>query len=595
MAHTSVVGSPLVTLRVLVERLAQCDLVCSVSLLLALCLLTSWVKTFWIFKSRAQHDGPKVPPYWPYTVPSIGPVVTTLSFALSRNPVNWVLSSSLFQHEHPVRVRVINTDMCLTQGPDMVKAVFKNSWTCTMAVLHRFVLGNVFGMSGKALQLYDLDKSGYRHKPMAATAVEPRNRIDHLTYGPMIKFLSGPGMRAFWNRYEMHLAQRLRQLPVGAEWTEMPDLTRVFEADVSHANTDALCGPYLLQRHPHFLEELWKLDRHLDCLFRSTPRVLAPRVYARRDRLLACVKDWRRHAQLNFRDDAVDENGDDPFWGSRVFRQRHALFSDMDHMDADAMAAADFGVIWASTRNSVVAGLWAVLEITSDKDLLRRVRREVAKCRDSSPTGINIALLLENPLLQSIYAEVLRLRVHMLLLRVPLFDNLHIREWVVPRGDLLLMSTTVAHMDPAVWNAGEGGRHPLDTFWAERFLRYDGVPGSGPRRTDGNEAGGTCAARGAGPREAAACPASAGGVSFGIKDVDGSWIPYGGGQRQCPGRHFAKRDIIYTAAVMVTYFDIEPLVDVDSLKMDMRGFGLGTMAVEGAVPFRIRRREVLGW
>lgn len=93
MAHTSVVGSPLVTLPVLVERLAQCDLVYSVSILFALCLLTSWVKTFWIFKSRAQHDGPKVPPYWPYTVPSIGPVVTTLSFALSRNPVNWVLSS----------------------------------------------------------------------------------------------------------------------------------------------------------------------------------------------------------------------------------------------------------------------------------------------------------------------------------------------------------------------------------------------------------------------------------------------------------------------------------------------------------------------
>ncbi|KAG8422227.1 hypothetical protein J3459_010566 [Metarhizium acridum] len=486
----------------------------------------------------------------------------------------------------------MNTDMCLTQGPDMVKAVFKNSWTCTMAALHRFVLGNVFGMSGEALRLYDLDKSGYRHKPVAGTAIEPRNRIDYLTYGPMIKFLSGPGMKAFWNRYETHLTQKLQHLPVGAGWTEMPDLTRVFEVEVSAANTDALCGPYLLQRHPDFLEELWKLDCHLDCFFRSTPRIFAPRVYARRDRLLACVKDWRSHAQLNFRGDSVDENGDDPFWGSRVFRERHGLFSEMDHMDSDAMASEDFGVIWASTRNSVVASLWAVLEIISDSEILRNVRREVAKCRDSSPTGLNITLLLESPLLQSIYAEVLRLRVHMLIIRVPIFDNLHVKDWMVPRGDVLLMSTTVAHMDPAVWNTGENGQHPLDTFWAERFLKYDGVPGSGPRRTASNEAGSSCPARsvGGGPP---ACPAPRGNVSYGIKDVDGAWIPYGGGQRQCPGRHFAKRDIIYTAAVMVTYFDIEPLVDVDSLKMDMRGFGLGTMAVKGAIPFRIRRREIL--
>ncbi|KAG8422298.1 hypothetical protein J3459_010535 [Metarhizium acridum] len=447
----------------------------------------------------------------------------------------------------------MNTDMCLTQGPDMVKAVFKNSWTCTMAALHRFVLGNVFGMSGEALRLYDLDKSGYRHKPVAGTAIEPRNRIDYLTYGPMIKFLSGPGMKAFWNRYETHLTQKLQHLPVGAGWTEMPDLTRVFEVEVSAANTDALCGPYLLQRHPDFSRScgswiaIWIVSSG------------APRAYSH---------------------------------PGRVFRERHGLFSEMDHMDSDAMASEDFGVIWASTRNSVVASLWAVLEIISDSEILRNVRREVAKCRDSSPTGLNITLLLESPLLQSIYAEVLRLRVHMLIIRVPIFDNLHVKDWMVPRGDVLLMSTTVAHMDPAVWNTGENGQHPLDTFWAERFLKYDGVPGSGPRRTASNEAGSSCPARsvGGGPP---ACPAPRGNVSYGIKDVDGAWIPYGGGQRQCPGRHFAKRDIIYTAAVMVTYFDIEPLVDVDSLKMDMRGFGLGTMAVKGAIPFRIRRREIL--
>ncbi|KHO01426.1 Pfs, NACHT and Ankyrin domain protein [Metarhizium album ARSEF 1941] len=486
---------------------------------------------------------------------------------------------------------VLEVNMCLTRGPEMTKAVFKNSWTCTMAALHKFVLGNVFGMSAEALQLYDLDRSGYRHKPMAgAAAVEPRNRIDYLTYGPITKFLSGAGMRAFWRRYEANFAQMLRDLPVGVEWTDMSDLTRLFERHVSAANTNALCGPYLLQRHPDFLNDLWQLDYHLDCFFRGTPRMLAPRVYARRDRVLACIKDWRSHAKLNFTDAAVDQDGDDAFWGSSVFRERDRIFSEMDQMDPDAMASEDFGVIWASTRNSVVASLWTVLEIISDKRLLDRVRREAAKCRGPSPSGFDIALLLENPLLQSIYAEVLRLRVHMFIIRVPVFDSLRIKDWMVPRGNLVVMSTTVAHMDPAVWNTGENGQHALDAFWADRFLKYDGVPGSGPRKTASKHAGDPCPARGPGERPTA-CPASTGDASYGIRDVDGAWIPYGGGQRQCPGRHFAKRDIIFTAAVLVTYFDIEPLVDVRSLKMDMRGFGLGTMAVKGAIPYRIRRRR----
>ncbi|TWU72239.1 hypothetical protein ED733_000226 [Metarhizium rileyi] len=567
-------------------------LVYSVSALLVSYFLVSWIRIFWAFTSaKSRHGVPQVPPYWPYMVPSIGSLMVMLSFATSRDPVNWVLSASLFQHEHPARVRVMNRDMCVARGPDMVKAVFRNSWTCTTAVLHKFVLGNVFGMSGEALKLYDLDRSGYRRKPMAGAAVvEPRNRIDYLTYGPITKFLSGSGMRDFWNRYELLLTRKLRDLPIGFEWAEMSDLTRLFEVDVSAANTNALCGPHLLRRHPEFLRELWKLDGHLDCLFRSTPRILAPRVYARRDWLLACVKDWRSHARRNSRECAMDENGDDEFWGSRVFRERDAIFADMDRMDDDAMASEDFGVIWSSTRNSVVASLWTVLEIASDKNLLLRVRREVAQCRDSSPTGFSIDRLLENPLLQSIYAEVLRLRVHMLISRLPVFEHLHAKDWVIPRGDLLIISTTIAHMDGAVWNPGENNEHPLDTFWAERFLKYDGVAGSGPRKPASRHTSNPCPFEKLGETPTA-CPASA---SFGIKDVEGAWIPYGGGQRQCPGRHFAKRDIIFTAAVMVTYFDIEPGVNVRSLKMDMRGFGLGTMAVDGAIPYRIRRRRDLG-
>lgn len=37
---------------------------------------------------------------------------------------------------------------------------------------------------------------------------------------------------------------------------------------------------------------------------------------------------------------------------------------------------------------------------------------------------------------------------------------------------------------------------------------------------------------------------------FSLDGLNGSWIPYGGGFRACPGRHFAKREILMTLAVM---------------------------------------------
>lgn len=197
-----------------------------------------------------------------------------------------------------------------------------------------------------------------------------------------------------------------------------------------------------------------------------------------------------------------------------------------------------------------------MLEIFSDKKLLANVRTEAEMCRKGGGSGFDIHKLLKSPLLQSVYAEVLRMRVHMLITRIPQYDDIKIHNWIIPRGKMAVLSTTVAHMDASHWNTGSHGEHPTTQFWAGRFLSHTA-----------KEAHDT----------------------YTTQDA-GSWFPYGGGPRMCPGRHFAKRDIIFTAALIATKFDIELGVDVPSLNMDMRGFGLGTMSVQGAVPVRIKRR-----
>lgn len=78
---------------------------------------------------------------------------------------------------------------------------------------------------------------------------------------------------------------------------------------------------------------------------------------------------------------------------------------------------------------------------------------------------------------------------------------------------------------------------------------------------------------------------------FSIEGTTGSWIPYGGGTRMCPGRHFAKREMIVTMAMLLTAFDTELLVDENSwIQPDLKYFMFGVMHPEGQIPARIRKR-----
>lgn len=77
-----------------------------------------------------------------------------------------------------------------------------------------------------------------------------------------------------------------------------------------------------------------------------------------------------------------------------------------------------------------------------------------------------------------------------------------------------------------------------------------------------------------------------------MEGLSGAWLPFGGGSRQCPGRNFAKQEIILSFALIATMFDIELLEGTkkDSMQPDMKYYGLGTLPPKGKVPFRIRRR-----
>jgi cytochrome P450 len=218
-----------------------------------------------------------------------------------------------------------------------------------------------------------------------------------------------------------------------------------------------------------------------------------------------------------------------------------------------------------SARNAIVTTSWIVFEIFRDPDLLAKVRNEVNHCRASGEAGhvrFDIDKLLRQPVLQAAYAETLRLRMHFYIIRMPDRIDMRVQDWVIPRRKVIVTSTTAAHMDAKVWNTGARNEHPVTKFWIGRFL-------SDP-----------------------ACAANA--RAFTTKELEGSWIPYGGGPRQCPGRHFAKRQILLTAALMVTLFDCEILETGKDVQEDvsLQGFGGGISKPASKVPIRLRRQDL---
>lgn len=179
---------------------------------------------------------------------------------------------------------------------------------------------------------------------------------------------------------------------------------------------------------------------------------------------------------------------------------------------------------------------WELIDALLRPDLLERVQAEIKSCSDPMKRGIaalDIPKLLANPLLQSIYSEELRLRNGIIIQRVPIIDNFKIGPWKLPKGQMITASTWHEHRDRKVWNEGpvKGEIHSVEDFWADRFLIDPKDLSTGPRRPDSDMT-----------QKSIESDEKISGDKpvFTTTTVNGSFIPYGGGEHLCPGRFYAK-------------------------------------------------------
>ncbi|KAI9897397.1 hypothetical protein N3K66_007253 [Trichothecium roseum] len=437
------------------------------------------------------------------------------------------------------------------------------------------------GMPPEDAALYMTDNTGYKARALPGTNVPEEQRVHRLIHESDRRGLAGRGLAPTLQRYMDALDTRLSRY-LSDDWVQLPDFWEFVQETVGGSMLEALFGKELQRLHPDFVHSFFEFDRQAPSLIKMTPFSGAEKI---RNEVLAKYKTWFANARRNFTKEAIYPDGDgDPYWGCSWTRFRHDSFRPF--FSEEALASSDLGVAWGALGNTTPCAMMAVAHAVRDKTLHARLRDEVDGLCDGRPLpAVNQKSFTNHTLLSAMYAETLRLYITVFIPVVPLHGELDLGKWRVPQSSMGMINAAIAHRNEDVWNT-KGGLHPVDTFWAERFIIDPQNATSGPFRPE-------CRDRCADSREQVNVKAPGGGEPyFSLRGLEGSWIPYGGGQNMCPGRFLAKGVITYMLAYMVRQFDLE--LPEEPIPLGTDRFGMGAELPTRPIPFRIRRRMAAG-
>ena len=459
------------------------------------------------------------------------------------------------------------------------------------------------------MQFFRAENSGITHDPHPRSSTRPENRVFYLMHKATVDCLAGSHLVSSASSFQVALEKQIKNAPIGNEWLEMPDLFAFLQPYISHSTIEAMCGPNFVSDFPKFVEDFWRFNSNMPKLLQGWPRWLAPKAWQARDRCIATMATWRRMNLQNLHH----------FSGNKMIPTRWDYFSKMQGISDNGIACSDLGILWGSvssqtrstyfclfyyvlsslddamltyctTRmnsNSMPATFWFFAELLRFQHLLSRALTEVNACRMTSShdsLSFDTRKLCDQPFLQSVYAETLRLRTAVYMIRKPEHAPAHIKDYSIPQGQMIVINSAAAHMDKRNWNLGSDAQHVVDQFWADRFLIYnDTRVSSSADRPSINTASSSNSTQSPTSKDARA-------PVFSLNGYAGAWIPFGGGIHQCPGRHWVKLQILLSFAMMCSAFEIELIEGVRMPEMDMRKYGLGVLQPKEKTPFRIRRR-----
>ena len=336
------------------------------------------------------------------------------------------------------------------------------------------------------------------------------------------------------------------------------------------ASTTAFMGSRLLEVYPELREDFFVFDRHLLTMFFRVPKLLSPKAYNVREKALSGLVRWQQQMQEECKSNPLDPDCDvnwEPVYGSRANRARQRYYASRG-LNTRSRAGMDLGFLFGLSSNAIPAAGWMLLHILNpegDTTLLNRVMEELKRVeRDDG--SLDVPTLIALPLLQSVFNEVLRLYVDVLVTRelkadltLPLDDGK--RRAFLQKNSVVMAPSWLGHRDETLWVDP-----PCNQFYAERFLKSDPKNGQQLFTTSG---------------------------------TNGKFFPFGGGKTICPGRVFAKQEVLASVATTLLSFDIEPLSFLNEHGKITKKFpglaeaysGSTVMAMDGDMRVKMKSRK----
>ena len=177
------------------------------------------------------------------------------------------------------------------------------------------------------------------------------------------------------------------------------------------------------------------------------------------------------------------------------------------------------------------------------------------------------------------------------IIRKPEYEDAQVLDYIIPKDKMIVVSSAMAHMDKRNWNLGKMEEHPVENFWADRFLTF----GDNFSRSSSESPTVSTPSALKSPNNTPSLPAFSGPEprepKFSLNSYSGAWVPFGGGIHQCPGRHWVKLQMLLSFAMISTAFDIELQPRKEKLRVDMAKYGLGALQPAEKAAFRIRRKK----
>ena len=208
-------------------------------------------------------------------------------------------------------------------------------------------------------------------------------------------------------------------------------------------------------------------------------------------------------------------------------------------------------MVLAVLANAVPTCFWLTANILSDPALLSDLRAEVAPMMSRSADARKITFDISSlsstcPLFISTLQETLRLIGAISSSKAVLADTLLADRYLLKKDGLLQIPGGVIHADRAVWGADAA------EFNARRFIDV---------------------------RNAEA-------------KMNGAYRVFGGGVTMCPGRHFARTEIVAFVAVVVMAFEVVPASGAAFKVPEQEiGFGISVRKPVGDVEVRLEWRD----